>query len=125
MATAKLLVPLGAPDSEAFGPARRSSPAQSRRDVAAGAAEALEYLFVDDSPTLLDIGASQRHALRIRRTRTERADTKRRNPKSKFCHCNSSPYDKAGILGCSRAGVSISNVWDCLEAKGAMRRFAD
>ena len=66
-------------DGEAFGPARRSTPAQSRRDVAAGAAEALEYLFVDDSFTLLDIGASQGHALRIRRTRTERADAKRRN----------------------------------------------
>jgi hypothetical protein len=26
----------------------------------------------------------------------------------------------AGIFRCSRAGVSDSNFWDCLEAKGAM-----
>src|ERR1035437_2315220 len=111
-------------DSEAFGPSRRHSPTQSRRDVPAGAAEALKYLFVDDGPALLDVGASQGHALRIRSTRTERTDAKCRNPISKFCHCNSSPYDIRDWMVAPGAGTSNSNFWDCLEAKGAMRRFA-
>jgi hypothetical protein len=64
------------------------------------------------------------HALRIRRTRTERADAKCRNPKSKFCHCYSSPYDIRDWLVAPGAGMSNSNFWDCLEAKGATRRFA-
>src|SRR6204780_1392888 len=85
-------------DGEAFGPARRSTPAQGRRDVAAGAAEALEHLFVDDGAALRDVGASQGHALRIGRTRTERPDANRRNPQSHFCHSQLLPNDTPGFF---------------------------
>jgi len=95
----------------------RSIPTQRGRDVVSGAAEALEYLFVGNGTAVLDVGAGQGHALRIRRTRTERANTKYRNPKSEFSHRNSSLYicrDRSGFPG---VGKSHSNFCDYLEAK--------
>src|SRR5580704_6743961 len=83
-------------DGEAFGPTRRATPTQIRRDVAAVAAEALEYLFVNDSAALLDVGASQVILCAFAALEPS-ADAKRRNPKGKFCHYNSFPYDMPRI----------------------------
>jgi hypothetical protein len=103
-------------DGEAFGPTRRATPTQIRRDVAAGAAEALEYLFVNDSAALLEVGASQVILCAFAALEPS-ADAKRRNPKSKFCNYNSFPYDNAGNLGCSPDGVSNSNFWIAWQLK--------
>src|ERR1700730_14877400 len=101
-------------DGEAFGPARRATPTQSRRDVAAGAAEALEYLFVDDGVALFEVRTGQGHVLRNCRTRTEHADAKRRDPKNRFCHYNSSPCDMPGFLVApvlARVITTLGIVW--------------
>ena len=65
----------GSSDGEALGPARCPAPTQRGREVVSGAAEALEDLFVGNGAALLDVGAGQGQALRMRRTRTERADS--------------------------------------------------
>lgn len=105
-------------DGEAFGPTRRATPTQIRR-VAAGAAEALEYLFVNDSAALLEVGASQVMLCAFAALEPS-ADAKRRNPKANFVITIPS-LRYAGNLGCSPDGVSNSNFWDCLAAKGASR----
>src|SRR5258706_720989 len=71
-------------DGEAFGAARRPAPAQRRRNVAAGAAEALEYLLVGKGGTLSEVGAREAHALRIRGAGAEQAQAKRRQDRRSF-----------------------------------------
>src|SRR6266446_161554 len=65
-------------DGEALGAAGRPAPAQRRRNVAAGAAEALEYLLVGNCGALFEVGAGQAHALRVCRAGAEQAQAKRR-----------------------------------------------
>jgi hypothetical protein len=96
--TAKLLVPLGAPLQLKAG--EMLPPVQPKP---------LNTCSLTMVPPLLDVGASQGHALRIYLTRTQRADTE---------HLTGIGWLFPGV------GMSNSNFRDCLEAKGAMRRFA-